>query len=55
MKKHNCEKYRHTEMKYNRLIDVETNSQQLDWENLILVSYCSMCGEIIRKINVISK
>jgi hypothetical protein len=46
MKKHNCEKFRFTEMKYK----VVEGTNDIDFTKPVLVSICSLCGKLLRKV-----
>ena len=51
MKKHNCENYRHTEMKYQKLELPE--GERVDFDKPLLLSFCSLCGKLLRRVGVV--
>ena len=45
MKKHKCEEYRHTEMKYQKVKVLEGTTQEeerVDFNKPVLISFCSL-------------
>jgi len=53
MEEHNCEEYRYTEVKFCAKPNSNKDTlDSIDYDNKVLISYCSLCGKQIRVIKM---